>query len=60
MNADQDAERAGLLVQATQCPLIRAAYATGNQAVIARTEEYHPPKHCTHVKAAEAAAAKAA
>lgn len=53
MTADQEAERDGLLIQAADCPIIRAAYASGDQSVIALTEAYHPPKRCAHVKAAQ-------
>lgn len=46
------AEDAALLVQARACPIIRAAYATGDAAVIKRAEAMHPPSRCARVKQA--------
>lgn len=48
MNEPDDED--GLMIQAGKCPLIRAAYATSDTAVITRAENYHPPKRCIHVK----------
>ena len=45
-------EKAGLLVQASACPWVRAAYATGDAAVIRRMEAVHPPSSCAFVKKA--------
>jgi hypothetical protein len=39
------------LIMAEQCPIIRAAYASGEAEVIARAEKDHPPSRCHYVKA---------
>ena len=57
MNDMTDAEA---LIMAAECPVIRAAYATEDAEVIRRIEAMHPPKKCTHVKAAQEKARKAA
>jgi hypothetical protein len=44
-----------LLAYATECPVIRGAYSTGDEAVIKRAEAYHPPKRCEYVKKARQA-----
>ena len=41
-----------LLAQAAVCPLIRSAYATGVDSVVAYIEAIHPPSRCEHVKMA--------
>jgi hypothetical protein len=43
-----------LLAQAAACPVIRAAYATGDTEVIKRMEATHPPARCQYVKEAAA------
>lgn len=43
---------AELLAYASQCPLIKGAYSTGDEAVIKRTEAFHPPSRCEYVKKA--------
>ena len=40
------------LIMAEQCPIIRAAYASGDNTVIARVEKDHPPARCDYVKQA--------
>lgn len=40
------------LIMAAECPLIRAAYASGDTEVIQRMEKDHPPKRCEYVKKA--------
>ena len=51
MSAQPPEDEAGLLAQAQRCPVIRAAYATGDPAVIARAEAVHPPSRCSYAKA---------
>ena len=41
-----------LRIQARDCPFIRAALASGDEKVISRAMETHPPSRCVHVKAA--------
>lgn len=41
-----------LLIQKDQCPIIRAAYRTGDMEVIRRTKAVHPPSVCVYVKEA--------
>lgn len=41
-----------LLAQAAECPLVRAAYATGDTEVIRRIEATHPPARCAYVQTA--------
>lgn len=50
MTAEQAEEEAGLLAQAEKCPLVRAAYATGDTEVIRRMEATHPPSRCSYAK----------
>lgn len=45
-------ENEGLGVQAGSCPVVAAAYRSGDAKVIARMEGFHPPARCAHVKAA--------
>lgn len=52
---DETEEEAGLRIQAEKCPLIRAAFSTGDIEVIRRMEKVHPPSCCEYVKRAEAA-----
>jgi hypothetical protein len=47
------------LIMADQCPLIRAAYASGIESVIARVEKDHPPSRCDYVKQAASEKGKA-
>jgi len=44
---------ADLLVQAQNCPVIKAAYASEDTDVIKRIEAMHPPKRCDYVKQAQ-------
>jgi hypothetical protein len=54
--SEPEMAEAEALIMAAECPLIRAAYATGDAEVIKRTEAAHPPSRCAYVKlAAEAA-----
>lgn len=55
MTPELTAEQA--VIMAAECPVIRAAYATGDTSVITRAEAYHPASRCEYVKAAEAAKA---
>jgi hypothetical protein len=41
-----------LLAQAAECPVIAAAYRTGDTEVIRRMEAAHPPSRCAYVKMA--------
>lgn len=41
---------ADALVMAAECPVIRAAYASGEEKVIKRAEKDHPPSRCIYVK----------
>jgi len=43
-----------LAEQARDCPLIRAAFWTGDDEVIRKAQEVHPPSRCAHMKAADA------
>jgi hypothetical protein len=52
MNEPTDEE---LAVQARECPLISAALATGDEAVIGQAMKLHPPSKCHHVHEAETA-----
>jgi hypothetical protein len=45
-----------LAVQARECPLISAALATGDEAVIGQAMKLHPPSKCSHVLKAKPAA----
>lgn len=46
-------------IMAAECPVIRAAYASGEEEVIKRMEAAHPPTRCEYVKQAEKAKAAA-
>jgi hypothetical protein len=50
--AEPEATDDELLAQAAACPLIRSAYATGVDSVVAYIEKIHPPSRCQHVKVA--------
>lgn len=41
------------LIMAARCPIIRAAYESGNPKVIRRMENAHPPSRCRYVKEAK-------
>lgn len=41
-----------LRTQAEACPFIRAAFWTGDEEVIAKAQEMHPPSSCAHMKQA--------
>ena len=47
-----ESEEAGLLAQAAECPLIAAAYRTGDSKVIGYMEATHPPSRCAYVQTA--------
>jgi hypothetical protein len=42
-----------LRTQAEGCPFIRAAFWTGDDEVIAKAQEMHPPSRCSHMKQIE-------
>ena len=53
-----DLTEADALIMAAQCPIVRAAYASGDENLIAFAEKNHPAKRCDYVKQAHEKDAK--
>lgn len=51
--SEPELTEAEALIMAAECPVIRAAYASGDPEVIRRAEKDHPAKRCHYVKQAK-------